>query len=75
NYPLDSIMRIELYLLMEYPKPLVFYAKLLAQESVNGSYNSRFELQGLDTASSDMLEKLLFRHHRRQIANSRHKKS
>lgn len=73
-YPLDSIMRIELFLLMEYPKPLVLFAKLVAQEPLDDGYQSRFEFHGLDAASTDMLEKIIFRHHRRQIAHLRHKK-
>lgn len=73
-YPVDSIMRIELFLLMGYPRPLVFFAKLLAQETVDGAYQCRFGLQGLDMEAVDLLEKILFRHHRRQIAHLRHKK-
>lgn len=75
KYPVGSTMRIELFLMQEYPKPLIFFAKLLAQESLGNGYKSRFELQAMDIVCRDMLEKILFRHHRRQIAQLRHSKT
>lgn len=74
QYPVDSTMRIELFLMPEYPKPLIFFAKLLAQESLGNGYKSIFELQDMDIVCRDMLEKILFRHHRRQIAQLRQSK-
>ncbi|MDH5361087.1 MAG: hypothetical protein OEX03_11015 [Gammaproteobacteria bacterium] len=74
QYPVGSTMRIELFLMPEYPKPLIFFAKLLAQESLGNGYKSTFELQDMDIVCRDMLEKILFRHHRRQIAQLRQSK-
>ena len=74
QYPEGSLLRVELYLLVAYHKPLVFFAKLISQEPVSDqAYMSRFELSGLHGEGQELLEKILFRHHRREIAQLRQK--
>jgi len=74
-YSQGSLVRAELYLLPEYPKPLTFLARVVGEDSIGSAYAGKFEICELDILAREMLEKILFRHHRRQIAQLRHSKT
>lgn len=63
-----SIARVRLHINPAVPLPLEFVG-VMAMPRRNGDETwSRFVWQGLSPAVVDLIEKLIFRHHRRQIA-------
>ncbi len=71
--PSGVLVRVEVYLRKELPSPLKFHGVAVitegAQDDVDGE-KKRVQLRfvGLSTALQDDLEKFIFRHHRRSIA-------
>ncbi len=65
--PQGRWVRIQLYLKPEFPRPLVTFGQVLRAES--GAATVAFE--GIGEAVEDGLEKMIFRHHRRVIAQHR----
>ena len=62
-----DVVCLTLHLLHELPRALQFYARL---EAVTGAY-LRFVFLHNSQHVSDMLEKILFRYHRRKIAQQK----
>lgn len=62
---------MEVYVQHGTPKPLCFYGEIISspQEHANGS--ARVNYFGLSSAAKGWLEKLIFRHHRREVAYRR----
>lgn len=60
----ESLACFHIHLLVELPKALVFYGRQTSHEGDE----CRFEFLGMSQQVVDLLEKVLFRHHRRKIA-------
>lgn len=66
----SSLVRIYLYVSSSLPKALHLYGRVVASE---GGW-MKVEFVGINHAVADWLEKMIFRHHRRTVAQSRSKK-
>jgi len=64
-------LRISLYLHPEYPKPLILNGHVVAVTDEAEQQAVDVALDGLSETAQDLLEKLIFRHHRRQVAQRR----
>jgi len=66
-----STVFMQVYIQHGTPKPLCFYGDIVstAEEHANGI--ARVNYQGLSSATRGWLEKLIFRHHRREVAYQR----
>lgn len=62
---------ISLYLNRALPYPIELPGEITATYPMNGETALRMEFRGLSTPVADLIEKLIFRHHRRQIAEAR----
>lgn len=67
SYKEGDIVRIEIHLLPELPKALVFFAEITAISADKMC----FEFFEMRQSVRDLLEKVLFRHHRRKIAQQK----
>jgi len=63
-----SIVFLELYIQRGTPKPLCFYGKVVSDDNDTAKGLARVNYLGLSDATQGWLEKLIFRHHRRQVA-------
>lgn len=60
---------LDLYIHPNIPRPLKFSGRIAAVDHNNDSI--RFEFDALSELESDQLERLIFRHHRRKVADAR----
>jgi len=68
----DEYIHIELYLKINYPKPLILPAVVNSVDYVSAEeFKITANFDGLTTLVEESLEKLIFRHHRRLIAMTR----
>ncbi|HTQ98560.1 MAG TPA: PilZ domain-containing protein [Candidatus Acidoferrum sp.] len=63
--------KCSLYLDASVPKPLVLFAQANGQETVSGEEWRLFAFTGTGQAVQDLLEKFIFRQHRRTVAQQR----
>ncbi len=54
------------------PQPLKIPSIVVGEALIDGARATRFRFAGLSDAVVDMLEKLIFRHHRRLVAGAKH---
>ena len=66
-----SAVHVRLYINPAFPQPLEFMGVACLPRLEGNRTWSRIMWQGVAPAVTDLLEKLIFRHHRRQIAGSR----
>lgn len=59
---------LELYLQRGLPKPFCCYGEVLSTDTQFAAGNARVRFVGLTGAAKSWLEKLIFRHHRREVA-------
>jgi len=68
----DEYIHIELYLKINYPKPLILPAVVNSVDNVSAEeFKITASFEDLTTSVEESLEKLIFRHHRRLIAMTR----
>ena len=64
--------RVELFLTPRFPSPLILYGKVVSAEpTAEGEHLVSFTYEGLAHSVQALLEKLIFRQHRRTVAQSR----
>ncbi len=63
---------VSLYINPALPFPLELPCECVTTFDVEGEATGRAEFRGLNAAVVELLEKLIFRHHRRQVAEARH---
>jgi hypothetical protein len=68
----STVLDLELYLDVRYPRPVWLRARVLGTRQVEGVSWIQAEFQDMDEIVQDWLEKLIFRYHRRAIAHARH---
>lgn len=68
---LDSLLQVELYCSMKYPRPLRLYGRVVEVNPQNSSWWIQLALQALGEGLQEGLERFIFIHHRRAVAQSR----
>lgn len=68
--PGDTIY-LELYIQRGLPKPLCCYGEVVSSADETAAGKARVRFTGLSGAAKSWLEKLIFRHHRREVAYQR----
>lgn len=63
---------LSVYINSALPQPLKIPSIVVGEAAVDGARATRFRFVGLSDAVIDMLEKLIFRHHRRLVAGAKH---
>tara|TARA_R110002110_G_scaffold405241_1_gene624200 strand:+ start:32693 stop:33262 length:570 start_codon:yes stop_codon:yes gene_type:complete len=66
--PVGQLVFLEVYIQRGTPKPLCFYGKVTSSSEDQAAGRCRAEYVGLGGSAQAWLEKLIFRHHRREIA-------
>jgi len=61
------MVRLGMYLSPDIPKPLMFSAEIVEYDNADDWVSARFF--GQSNASKALLDKIIFRHHRRQVAS------
>ena len=69
-----SRVLLELYLHPRYPRPLELLGSIVVQEKLERNASAKLRFYGLSDSVTESLEKLIFRHHRRKVANARSKR-
>lgn len=72
--PEDSAVLVKLYMNPAVPNPLVVWGTVCSRFVRDGSGWSEVRFEQLDTQVQELLEKVVFRQHRRQIAQRRTQK-
>jgi hypothetical protein len=68
----DATGLLSIYINSALPQPLKIPSVVAGQRSVDGARLTEFRFVGLSDAVVDMLEKMIFRHHRRLVAGAKH---
>jgi hypothetical protein len=63
---------LSIYINPALPQPLKIPSTVIGEGLIDGARTTRFRFVGLSDAVIDMLEKLIFRHHRRLVAGAKH---
>lgn len=63
---------LSVYINPALPQPLKIPSIVAGQRNMDGARLTQFRFVGLSDAVVDMLEKLIFRHHRRLVAGAKH---
>jgi len=69
--PLGSNGLVEIYLSLRYPRPLIFPGKIVRIDELTDGYRINVQFGDLSATLRDRLEKIIFRHHRRSVAQTR----
>lgn len=69
--PRGSLLRLQLYVCATFPKPLVLHGRVLRHESGPHGDAAVVDFDGLSSGLVDGLERLVFRRHRREVAQLR----
>jgi len=64
-------LQVAVYLHAEYPRPLILRGRVASVAGAAGAQDVAVAFDSLGEAAQDRLEKLIFRHHRRQVAQHR----
>jgi hypothetical protein len=67
----DTLLRMQLYICPTFPKPLVLYGRVLRQEPAESGARAVVTFMDLSPGVVDGLERLVFRRHRREVAQLR----
>jgi hypothetical protein len=62
---------MDVYLNLRCPRPLIFTGKIAHVEETTGGYRINVQFDELSAAIRERLEKIIFRHHRRSVAQVR----
>jgi hypothetical protein len=68
----DATGLLSIYINSALPQPLKIPSVVAGVRAVDGVRATQFRFHGMSDAVVDMLEKLIFRHHRRLIAGAKH---
>jgi hypothetical protein len=68
----DATGLLSIYINAALPQPLKIPSVVAGGGGIDGARVTRFRFVGMSDAVVDMLEKLIFRHHRRLIAGAKH---
>ena len=68
---IDATGLLSVYINSALPQPLKIPAAIAGQRAADGAGVTQFRFVGLSDAVVDMLEKLIFRHHRRLVAGAK----
>ncbi len=68
----DATGLLSVYINSALPQPLKIPSVVAGERVIDGSHATLFRFVGLSDAVIDMLEKLIFRHHRRLVAGAKH---
>lgn len=71
----DSIVFVQVYIQRGTPKPLCFYGAVISDREDTDSGRARVSYIGLSGSAKTWLDKLIFRHHRREVAFKKSNKS
>jgi hypothetical protein len=63
---------LSIYINSALPQPLKIPSIVAGEAAIEGARATRFRFVGLSDSVIDMLEKLIFRHHRRLVAGAKH---
>jgi Atypical PilZ domain, cyclic di-GMP receptor len=63
---------LSIYINSALPQPLRIPSIVAGEAAIDGAPATRFRFVGLSDSVIDMLEKLIFRHHRRLVAGAKH---
>jgi hypothetical protein len=63
---------LSIYINPALPQPLKIPSVVAGEAAIDGARATRFRFVGLSDSVVDMLEKLIFRHHRRLVAGAKH---
>ena len=66
-----SRLQVKCYLIPHLPLPLVLNGLVSVVEAAGDGYRLTLSVDGLDESSAELLEKIIFRNHRRAIARQR----
>lgn len=66
--PLGQSVLMKLYLEQRFPFPLDILAEVVSVAETADGFSSRFDYLDMDETCQDLLEKYIFRQHRRQVA-------
>jgi len=66
-----SLVKLDLFLSPRYPRPIELPGKVVQVITKSASSKVTVAYEGLSIAVQDWIEKIIFRHHRRSIANRR----
>lgn len=67
----DSLLDIECYLLAQWPLPLKLYARVVDCVALGDEFRICTRIEGLSGSSRDWFGKMVFRRHRRMVAQRR----
>jgi hypothetical protein len=71
NAPDGATGMLSIYVNPALPQPLKIPSVIVGQRIIDGTRATQLRFMGLSDAVVDMLEKLIFRHHRRLVAGAR----
>jgi hypothetical protein len=63
---------LSIYINPALPQPVKIPSIVIGEVAIDGARATRFRFVGMSDAVVDMLEKLIFRHHRRLVAGAKH---
>jgi len=66
-----SLLCIDIYLNQAYPSPVTLYGEVSHVLQIEGGFQVDVHYRDMSDSMRDWIEKMIFRHHRRQIAHSR----
>ncbi|EHQ51976.1 MULTISPECIES: PilZ domain-containing protein [Ectothiorhodospira] len=71
SLPPGQALCLSFYLCPQFPRPLTLYARVTSCEAAESGYDLSVLFQGMSPALEDGIQKMVFRRHRRSIAQSR----
>lgn len=69
--PVGGILAVEVYLNRAYPTPITLYGEVRKVTPEAGDFRIEMGYRDMSDALRSWVEKLIFRHHRRQVAHAR----
>lgn len=67
----DSLLGVELYCSMQYPRALVLHGRVVEVTPESPGWRIQLAFEGIEAALQEALERFIFIHHRRAIAQRR----
>jgi hypothetical protein len=68
-----SVLSVDIYLNQAYPSPITLYGEVTAVTPADGGFQIELRYQEMSETVRSWIEKMIFRHHRRQVAHARHR--
>lgn len=66
-----ALLQVAVYLDLRYPRPVVLPGRVQGVQSIDGGHRLMVEFEELGKPVQDWLEKFIFRHHRRSVAQAK----